>query len=122
MNKVYRRVSSFVAVGALFITLLSNFAAGTFAGGTGITDKNKFSTWTVLGPSGGDVRAIEVDPKNKDRVYITTLDGQIYVSSNAGASWQLLASLDRPELVLDQLMIDPRDSNIIYASGHRFKD
>ncbi|HYJ90220.1 MAG TPA: YCF48-related protein [Pyrinomonadaceae bacterium] len=122
MNKVYRRVSGFVAVGALFITLLSNFAAGTFAGGTGITDKNKFSTWTVLGPSGGDVRAIEVDPKNKDRVYITTLDGQIYVSSNAGASWQLLASLDRPELVLDQLMIDPRDSNIIYASGHRQKD
>jgi len=122
MNKIHRRVFGFVAAAVCLALSLSTIMPVANADGTSITDKNKFSTWTVLGPSGGDVRAVEIDPKNKDRVFITTLDGQIYVSNNAGGSWQLLASLDEPELVLDQLMIDPRDSNVIYASGHRQKD
>jgi photosystem II stability/assembly factor-like uncharacterized protein len=121
MKKSFNRLRFGVLVTGLTL-LMSNAASVARADGSGITDKNKFSTWTVLGPNGGDVRAVEIDPKNKDRVYITTLDGQIYVSNNAGASWQLLVNLDKPELILDQLMIDPRDSNVIYASGHRFKD
>jgi photosystem II stability/assembly factor-like uncharacterized protein len=86
-----------------------------------LTDKDQFSNWVLLGPSGGDVRAIAVDPRDKDRIYLTTLDGQVYRSTNAGDSWGLLVNLDKPQLVLDNLLIDLRDSNIIYASGHRFK-
>ncbi len=79
----------------------------------------KFGEWNIVGPSGGDVRVIAVDPKDKDRIYISTLDGQIHTSADGGLNWRLLANLNRPQLVLDQLMVDLRDSNTIYTSGHR---
>jgi photosystem II stability/assembly factor-like uncharacterized protein len=81
----------------------------------------RFIDWKTIGPSGGDVRVVTFDPKDHMRLYISTLDGQIYRSEDGGASWQLLKNFERPQLVLDQLMVDSRDSNIIYASGHRHK-
>lgn len=85
------------------------------------TDPGGVSRWSVLGPSGGDVRAVEIDPRNKDKIYISTMDGQIHVSEDAGKSWRLLVRFEIPQLVLDQLLVDSRDSNVIYASGHRGK-
>lgn len=81
----------------------------------------RFKDWKTIGPSGGDVRVITIDPKNKDRLFISTLDGQVYKSEDAGMSWELIENFERPQLVLDQLMIDSRDSNVIYTSGHRHK-
>lgn len=81
-----------------------------------------FEGWQSVGPSGGDVRSIIVDPKDKNHLFISTLDGQVYSSSDSGKSWRLLVNLNRPQLVLDQLMVDPRDSNVVYTSGHRHKD
>ncbi|MGI8470165.1 MAG: WD40/YVTN/BNR-like repeat-containing protein [Pyrinomonadaceae bacterium] len=80
---------------------------------------NHFEGWRTVGPSGGDVRSIVVDPKDKNRLFISTLDGQVYKSTDAAKSWELVANFNRPQLVLDQLLIDPRDSNIIYTSGYR---
>lgn len=80
-----------------------------------------FRQWQNIGPAGGDVRAIEVDPKNKNHLFLTTLDGQVYGSYDAGKTWELLANLHEPQLVLDDLIIDPRDSNILYVAGHRGK-
>ena len=82
----------------------------------------KISDWQVVGPSGGDVRVVAVDPRDKDRLYISTLDGQIHTSADGGKTWRLLVNLNRPQLVLDQLFVDSRDSKIIYASGHRHKE
>ncbi|MBX3291177.1 MAG: hypothetical protein KF855_17860 [Acidobacteria bacterium] len=82
-------------------------------------DAANFSEWTVVGPEGGDVRTIAVDPRDKDKLYISTLDGQIHVSTDAGHSWRLLVNLEEPQLIIDDLFVDSRDSNIIYASGHR---
>jgi len=82
----------------------------------------KISDWQVVGPGGGDVRVVAVDPRDKDRLYISTLDGQIYTSADAGVSWKLLVNLNRPRLVLDQLFVDSRDSNVIYTSGNRHKE
>jgi hypothetical protein len=76
---------------------------------------SSFNDWRTVGPSGGDVRSITIDPKNKDHLFITTLDGQVYASYNAGISWQLLVNLKRPQLILDNLIVDARDSNIIYT-------
>lgn len=81
----------------------------------------RFRDWKTIGPSGGDVRVITIDPKNHDRIFISTLDGQIYKSEDAGTSWDLVENFERPQLILDQLMLDSRDSNIIYTSGHRHK-
>jgi photosystem II stability/assembly factor-like uncharacterized protein len=80
-----------------------------------------FNDWQVVGPTGGDVRVIAIDPKDKNRLYVSTLDGQIHTSADAGRTWSLLVNLNKPELVLDQLFVDARDSRIIYASGHRHK-
>lgn len=60
----------------------------------------KFGEWNIVGPSGGDVRVVAVDPKDKDRLYISTLDGQIHTSADGGTTWRLLANLNRPQLVL----------------------
>ncbi len=84
-------------------------------------DKGKFSDWQVVGPSGGDVRVITIDPRDKDRLYASTLDGQVHTSADAGKTWRLLVNLNQPELILDQLFVDSRDSKIIYTSGHRHK-
>ncbi len=85
------------------------------------TEPEKYNDWEVVGPSGGDVRVIAIDPRDKDRLYISTLDGQIHTSADGGRSWRLLVNLNQPELILDQLFVDSRDSRIIYTSGHRHK-
>jgi photosystem II stability/assembly factor-like uncharacterized protein len=81
----------------------------------------KLNSWDIVGPSGGDVRVVTIDPKDKNKLYVSTLDGQIHVSTDGGKSWDMLVNLNRPLLVLDQLLIDSRDSNVIYTSGHRHK-
>lgn len=78
-----------------------------------------FGDWQVVGPTGGDVRVITIDPRDKNRLYLSTLDGQIHTSADGGKSWRLLVNLNKPELVLDQLQVDSEDSRILYVSGHR---
>ncbi|MCV6070717.1 hypothetical protein OFP26_34625, partial [Escherichia coli] len=75
--------------------------------------------WSVIGPIGGDVRSVAIDPRDKDKIYISTMDGQIHVSVDGGKNWRMLVRFDRPQLILDQLMVDAVDSRFIYASGHR---
>jgi photosystem II stability/assembly factor-like uncharacterized protein len=91
------------------------------ADGNTFRDPAKFSDWTVVGPNGGDVRVVAIDPRDKNRLYISTLDGQIHTSSDGGKTWTLLVNLNQPQLVLDQLFVDSRDSKVIYTSGHRGK-
>lgn len=93
----------------------------TLADGNVFRDPARFSDWTVVGPNGGDVRVVAIDPRDKNRLYISTLDGQIHTSADGGKTWTLLVNLNRPQLVLDQLFVDSRDSKVIYASGHRGK-
>lgn len=103
------------AIAALFISGIGS----VFAADNSNKESVKFNNWEVVGPSGGDVRVIAIDPRDKDRLYISTLDGQIYTSADSGGSWRLLVNFNRPQLILDQLFVDSRDSKIIYASGHR---
>jgi photosystem II stability/assembly factor-like uncharacterized protein len=78
--------------------------------------------WRPTGPPGGDVRDLVVDPNNADRFYFGTLDGQIYTSSDAGKTWQLLYNFNRPKLFVDHIIVDPRDSMVIYVAAHRHKE
>jgi photosystem II stability/assembly factor-like uncharacterized protein len=79
------------------------------------------STWRITGPSGGDVRALVVDPSNPSRFYFGTLDGQIYVSSDGAKNWRLLVNFNR-SLFVDHILVDPRDSRTLYVATHRHKD
>jgi photosystem II stability/assembly factor-like uncharacterized protein len=75
--------------------------------------------WRTTGPPGGDVRALVVDPSNPDRFYFGTLDGQIYTSRDAGRQWQLLYNFGKPKLFVDNIIVDPRNSRVLYVGGHR---
>ena len=99
----------------------AGFATGDIIKGGPEVEAPKFDNWQVVGPSGGDVRVVAIDPKDKDRLYASTLDGQIHTSADGGKTWQLLVNLNQPELVLDNMFVDSRDSLKIYASGHRHK-
>lgn len=110
-----------VVCGLLLFSFLSLVSAPISYGGDVLRDAANFGAWTIVGPNGGDVRTVVIDPRNKDRLYIGTLDGQIHTSADGGRTWLLLANLNEPRLILDQIIIDRRDSKVIYASGHRNK-
>ncbi len=78
--------------------------------------------WRVTGPMGGDIRAIAIDPQNKSRLLVGTLDGQIYSSSDGGTNWTQLIGFRHPGLYVEYIIIDPRDSNTFYVATHRHKD
>ena len=80
------------------------------------------SDWRITGPSGGDVRSLVVDPSDPDRFYFGTLDGQIYTSTDGARSWRLLVNLNRPRLFVDHIIVDPRNSKVLYVAAHRHKD
>jgi photosystem II stability/assembly factor-like uncharacterized protein len=107
----------------LVVAIFLFHTAGEAAFGLDVNadDDGKFVNWEVVGPSGGDVRVVAIDPQNKDRLYISTLDGQIYTSADGGRNWSLLVNLNKPQLILDQLLVDAKDSKTIFASGHRHK-
>lgn len=106
-----------------YFLLLTFVAATPFSvsadEGNVFTDAKSATQWAVLGPNGGDVRSIAIDPRDKNKIYISTMDGQVHRSTDAGKTWRLLTRFDIPLLTLDQLFVDRTDSNVIYASGHR---
>ncbi len=120
MFKIFRNRAAITAF-ALLAVFNASFSAVGLMAATPETEAPKFDNWQVVGPSGGDVRVVAIDPKDKDRLYASTLDGQIHTSADGGRTWQLLANLNAPELVIDNMFVDSRDSSKIYASGHRHK-
>ncbi len=105
----------------LTLAILHSSFFAVAARGDEAIEPDKYSNWEVVGPSGGDVRCIAIDPRDKDKLYASTLDGQIHTSSDGGRTWRLLVNLNESELILDNLFVDSRDSQKIYASGHRHK-
>lgn len=96
-------------------------AISIFATDPTTNESNRFNGWDLVGPTGGDIRAIAIDPREKNRLYVTTLDSQVYTSGDGGKTWRFLVAFNRPETVLDNIMVDVEDSNRIYVSGHHHK-
>ena len=80
------------------------------------------ASWRITGPTGGDVRALVVDPNDPDRFYFGTLDGQLYTSTDAGHNWRLLTNFNRPHLFVDHIVVDSRNSKVLYVATHRHKE
>ncbi len=116
-----RRISQSLFSLLLLSSLLFTGTFSVLADGNVFVDSSSSTQWSIVGPNGGDVRSVEIDPRDKNKLYIGTTDGQIHVSSDAGKSWRMLVSFEKPQLNLEQLLVDSRDSNVIYASGHRGK-
>ncbi len=75
-------------------------------------------TWKPLGPPGGDVRALAVDPSHPGRVFLGTADGHIFGSEDSGAHWTLLGRASgRLDAVITAIVVDPRDSQTLFAAS-----
>ncbi len=77
--------------------------------------------WVALGPFGGSVRTLAYDPQNPDHVFLGTSAGQLYASKDGGASWAWVAQFGDGEYVLDNIAVDPRIPNLIYAATWRLE-
>src|SRR5215471_9165893 len=111
------RVAAWLLPAAVFITTV-NFALAapstTSADGSG--SGARYGDWRMSGPTGGDVRALVVDPNDPNRFYFGTLDGQIYTSSDGARTWRMLVNLNRPRLFVDHIIVDPRNSKVLYVA------
>ncbi|MBX7220138.1 MAG: hypothetical protein K1Y36_09350 [Blastocatellia bacterium] len=72
--------------------------------------------WTLNGPFGGTVRSLVQNPKQPERFFLGTGDGQLYLSNDKAQSWKWLPTLHRPGFIIDNLLIDPRASETVYLS------
>src|SRR5437762_386667 len=120
-----KRTTKYLPLLLLIAISIISIAANCFAVASDgdSSDPAKYSNdWRSTGPPGGDVRALVVDPANPDRFYFGTLDGQIYTSADGGKQWQLLYNFGKPKLFVDHIIVDPRNSKVLYAAGHRHKE
>ncbi|HXG66259.1 MAG TPA: YCF48-related protein [Blastocatellia bacterium] len=85
------------------------------------SDKNtngEVRRWEVTGPWGGDVRKLVASPDNPDLLFLGTSDGQLYRSADGAQTWQRIKpGIDRRGVSVDYLIIDPRNTNIMYAAA-----
>ena len=74
-------------------------------------------TWHQVGPSGGTVISLSADPNNVSKLYLGTADGHVFSSTDEGGHWQLLSRISGgQDDVITHIIVDPRDSNRLYAS------
>ena len=122
-----KRISCFVFALALIVGVtlsVSNFFSAPYrAHAADLAARTPYSAeWKLTGPSGGDVRGLVVDPSDPDRFYFGTLDGQIYTSSDGARTWRMLFNFNRPLLYVDHIIVDPRNSKVLYVATHRHKE
>jgi photosystem II stability/assembly factor-like uncharacterized protein len=59
--------------------------------------------WTTLGPEGGSINAISIDPRNPNTLYAGTMSGSFFASGNGGKTW-VTSPIGNANLIFD-----PRD-------------
>lgn len=70
--------------------------------------------WIPIGPDGGDVRSLALDPRNPGRVYLGTAGGALYRSENSGLSWRrLLPGFPRRNQNLDEIVVSPAGTLLV---------
>src|SRR5690242_18576511 len=70
------------------------------------------NVWTSLGPEGGTVTTVAVDPQNSGTVYAAS-GARLFKSGNGGVSWSALNP--GPPCCLSTLVIDPQAPGTMYA-------
>src|SRR5437588_6890277 len=118
MNRPLKKITSAL----LLVALFASWSAVALAADNPDTAGQRILSWEVTGPLGGDVRSLVVDPQDPQRLYFGTIDGQIYATADGGTSWSRLEGFNRPGLLIDNIIIDPRDSKTIYAAANRYKE
>jgi photosystem II stability/assembly factor-like uncharacterized protein len=79
------------------------------------TDINSPYSWSYVGPYGGDVRSLVIDPSDPSRLYLGTNDGQMYRSTDSAGTWTRLLSFNHPGYSVDKVIIDETNPKTIYV-------
>lgn len=69
-----------------------------------------------MGPLGGDVRSLAVDPARPRVLYLGTADGYIFGSQDAGEHWRSFGLVGPENGVITAIIVDPVDSAMLFAS------
>ena len=72
--------------------------------------------WTPIGPGniGGRIRAIAIHPTNPSKMWVGSVSGGIWSTTDGGLSWQVVDDF-MANLAISTLVIDPVDTNIMYV-------
>jgi photosystem II stability/assembly factor-like uncharacterized protein len=98
-------VSHFALKLFLLLTLLATFgSAKAWA---------QDNVWTSIGPEGGSIRLLVIDPQNSATVYARS-DSGLFKSTDGGASWNSVG----PDVAFSiwYLAINPQNPSILYAA------
>ncbi len=102
------RTSTFQKV--LLISLLvlwSASHAGSVSAGIGV--------WTSIGPEGGYINALAIDPATPDTLYAGIYRGGVFKSTNGGGSWEAANTGLPSNTDVRALAIDPATPATLYA-------
>ena len=71
--------------------------------------------WTNLGPVNiaGRCTPIAIDPSDHNRMMVGSASGGLWISTNAGASWEPVDD-NLPSLAVGAILFDPNDPNTVY--------
>ena len=69
--------------------------------------------WKNYGPFGGAVIDLVIPPNDPSRIYAGVQSAGVFVSSDAGATWNILINTTNPE----RIEISPVDPMVIYVNG-----
>jgi hypothetical protein len=74
------------------------------------------ASWAELGPGniGGRIRAMAIHPLNTSTIFIGSVSGGIWKSTNGGASWQAVNDF-MGNLSVSSIVIDPANPSVMYA-------
>src|SRR5579862_9179301 len=72
------------------------------------------SPWKNIGPTGGDILSIAVDPKQATTVFCGALSGGIFKSTNGGTTWQSAGLLGTD---INAIAFDPSNPSTIYVGS-----
>lgn len=81
-------------------------------------------TWTYRGPDnvGGRIRPLVVHPTNANTIWVGSVGGGIWKTTNAGTSWTK-ANDFLPSLCIGSMVIDKTNPNVLYAgTGESYFD
>jgi hypothetical protein len=70
--------------------------------------------WKSIGPDGGQVSAIAIDPSNASRIFVGSPGGGIWKTSDGGASWAPVNDF-LPTLIVNCLVFKPGDPSNVFA-------
>jgi photosystem II stability/assembly factor-like uncharacterized protein len=77
------------------------------------TTKTSIGGWTSLGPPGGNILAITLDPKNGSVAYAGTSDG-IFKTSDGGDTWRSI-NTGLPHRYVTSIAVDPANGSRVFA-------